>query len=59
MVGAAMTNCAAPQENGHSVAFDAVAFDENELVGEDETRIQVRAEVGDATPVREKWHDGR
>ena len=29
MVGVAMTNYAAPQENGHSVAFDAVAFDEN------------------------------
>jgi N-carbamoylputrescine amidase len=28
MVGMAMTNYAAPQENGHSVAFDAVAFDE-------------------------------
>ncbi len=27
MVGMAMTNYAAPQENGHSVAFDAVAFD--------------------------------
>jgi predicted amidohydrolase len=30
MVGVAMTNYAAPQENGHSVAFDAVAFDEDE-----------------------------
>jgi len=30
MVGVAMTNYAAPQANGHSVAFDAVAFDENE-----------------------------
>ena len=30
MVGVAMTNYAAPQNNGHSVAFDAVAFDENE-----------------------------
>ena len=29
MVGMAMANYAAPQENGHSVAFDAVAFDEN------------------------------
>ena len=27
MVGVAMTNYAAPQENGHSVAFDGVAFD--------------------------------
>ena len=30
MTGMAMTNYAAPQQNGHSVAFDAVAFDENE-----------------------------
>jgi predicted amidohydrolase len=29
MVGVAMTNYAAPQNNGHSVACDAVAFDEN------------------------------
>ena len=29
MVGVAMTNYAAPQQNGHSIAFDAVAFDEN------------------------------
>jgi N-carbamoylputrescine amidase len=29
MVGMAMTNYAAPQENGHSVAFDAVAFDDS------------------------------
>lgn len=28
MVGVAMANYAAPQENGHSVAFDAVTFDE-------------------------------
>ena len=26
MVGAAMTNYAAPQNNGHSAAFDAVAY---------------------------------
>ncbi len=30
MMGMAMTNYAAPQDNGHSVAFDAVAFDEHE-----------------------------
>jgi len=30
MVGMAMTNYAAPQQNGHSVAFDAVAFDKSE-----------------------------
>jgi N-carbamoylputrescine amidase len=29
MVGVAMTNYAAPQENGHSIAFDGMAFDEN------------------------------
>jgi N-carbamoylputrescine amidase len=29
MVGLAMTNYAAPQENGHSVAFDGIAFDSN------------------------------
>ena len=29
MVGLAMTNYAAPQQNGHSVAFDAVTFDTN------------------------------
>jgi predicted amidohydrolase len=29
MVGVAMANYAAPQANGHSVAFDAVAFDEH------------------------------
>jgi len=29
MVGVAMTNYATPQNNGHSVAFDAVAFDES------------------------------
>ncbi len=29
MVGVAMANYAAPQANGHSVAFDAVAFGEN------------------------------
>ncbi len=29
MLGVAMTNYAAPQENGHSVAFDPIAFDDN------------------------------
>jgi len=32
MVGVAMTNYAAPQINGHSVAFDGVTFDENGMV---------------------------
>lgn len=30
MVGMAMTNYAAPEANGHSVAFDGIAFDEKE-----------------------------
>jgi predicted amidohydrolase len=29
MVGVAMANYAAPQENGHSVAFDGIAFDDD------------------------------
>ena len=29
MVGVAMTNYAAPQQNGHSVAFDPIGFDEH------------------------------
>jgi predicted amidohydrolase len=29
MVGVALTNYAAPQENGHSIAFDPIAFDAN------------------------------
>jgi N-carbamoylputrescine amidase len=29
MVGVALTNYAAPQENGHSIAFDPIAFDRN------------------------------
>lgn len=35
MVGIAMTNYAAPQNNGHSVAFDAVAFDKTSQPQED------------------------
>lgn len=30
MVGVAMTNYARPEQNGHSVAYDAIAFDDNE-----------------------------
>ena len=30
MLGVAMANYAAPQENGHSVAYDGIAFDEHE-----------------------------
>jgi predicted amidohydrolase len=29
MVGVALTNYAAPQENGHSIAFDPIAFDKD------------------------------
>jgi N-carbamoylputrescine amidase len=29
MVGVALTNYAAPQENGHSIAFDPIAYDKN------------------------------
>lgn len=32
MVSVAMTNYAAPQENGHSVAFDPVTFDDDGAV---------------------------
>jgi predicted amidohydrolase len=40
MVGVAMTNYAAPQNNGHSVAFDAVAFDEGKVPTEDGEPIE-------------------
>jgi hypothetical protein len=36
MVGLAMTNYATPQENGHSIAFDGMAFDKD---GPRDTRI--------------------
>jgi predicted amidohydrolase len=42
MVGVAMTNYAAPQNNGHSVAYDAVAFR-----GEDEPRDTLIIEAGE------------
>jgi len=35
MVGVAMTNYAAPRSNGHSVAFDGVAFDEERKMLDD------------------------
>jgi N-carbamoylputrescine amidase len=47
MVGVAMTNYAAPQNNGHSVAFDAVAYvSENE-----EARQTLIIEAGEAEDV--------
>ena len=35
MVGVAMTNYAAPQNNGHSVAFDGIPFDEDDNTAND------------------------
>lgn len=46
MVGVAMTNYAAPQNNGHSVAYDAVAFR-----GEDEPRDTLIIEAGESEDV--------
>jgi predicted amidohydrolase len=44
MVGVAMANYAAPQENGHSVAFDGIAFDDD---GPRDTRlVEAGAEEG-------------
>jgi N-carbamoylputrescine amidase len=42
MVGVAMTNYAAPQENGHSVAFDPMAFD-----GQERSRNTLVVEAGE------------
>lgn len=44
MVGAAMTNYAAPQNNGHSVAFDAVAYP----VPDGESRNTLIVEAGES-----------
>ena len=46
MVGVAMTNYAAPQNNGHSVAYDAVAFR-----SEDEPRDTLIIEAGESEDV--------
>jgi len=43
MVGVAMSNYAAPQENGHSVAFDGVAFNPDET-----TRDMLVIEAGES-----------
>jgi predicted amidohydrolase len=45
MVGVAMANYAAPQQNGHSVAFDPIAFEGNE-VSRDTTVIQAGEQEG-------------
>ncbi|HXG64114.1 MAG TPA: carbon-nitrogen hydrolase family protein [Blastocatellia bacterium] len=47
MAGVAMTNYAAPQENGHSVAFDAVAYP----VEEGEPRDTLVIEAGESEDV--------
>ncbi len=48
MVGVAMTNYAAPQNNGHSIAFDAVAFAAGEHPKEDgEPRETLIIEAGE------------
>jgi N-carbamoylputrescine amidase len=46
MLGVAMANYAAPQENGHSVAFDGVAFDH-----EGHSRDMLAVEAGEAEGV--------
>jgi N-carbamoylputrescine amidase len=46
MLGLAMTNYPAPQENGHSVAFDAACFKEGE--GEDTTQEPLIIEAGES-----------
>jgi len=47
MVGVAMTNYAAPQNNGHSVAFDAVAYP----VEDGESRDTLIIEAGEAEDI--------
>jgi predicted amidohydrolase len=52
MVGVAMTNYAAPQNNGHSVAFDAVAYDAAASpVSEGEPRDTLIVEAGESEDV--------
>ncbi len=65
MVGAAMTNYAAPQENGHSVAFDPIAFGEHGVsrdtcvveAGEEEGIYLARFDLGNLRDwrLRETW----
>ncbi len=52
MVGVAMANYAAPQNNGHSIAFDAVAFDAGKHPTEDgEPRETLLIEAGETEDV--------
>jgi N-carbamoylputrescine amidase len=53
MVGVAMTNYAAPQNNGHSIAFDAVAFDAagRQPTEDGEPRETLIVEAGEAEDV--------
>ena len=52
MLGVAMTNYAAPQNNGHSVAFDARAFDEPpQSQADGEPRDTLIIEAGEAEDV--------
>ncbi|MDQ3258484.1 MAG: carbon-nitrogen hydrolase family protein [Acidobacteriota bacterium] len=51
MVGVAMTNYAAPQNNGHSVAFDAVAYNVKEGGQDGEARDTLIIEAGEAEDV--------
>ena len=51
MVGVAMTNYAAPQDNGHSVAFDAVAYSVKEGEQDGEVRDTLIIEAGETEDV--------
>jgi predicted amidohydrolase len=52
MVGVAMANYAAPQNNGHSVAFDGIAFDAPaDPKGDGEPREMLLVEAGEAEDV--------
>jgi len=51
MVGVAMTNYAAPQNNGHSVAFDAVAYSVKEGEQDGEARDTFVIEAGETEDV--------
>jgi hypothetical protein len=45
MAGVAMSNYAKPEQNGHSVAYDGIAFDDNEQ-SVDTTIVEVGEEEG-------------
>jgi len=46
MIGIALANYAAPQEQGHSVAFDPIAFTGKEGVSRDTTLVEAGSEEG-------------